>query len=110
MKAPLAHDQASQWVRFAPGKPVLKGVNWGGLKTLYIKEVRRFFKVQMQTVWAPAITTLLYLAIFTVAFGRAGRTGMGVPFADFLAPRLIVMAVLPNPFAHARLSPLGGKV
>src|SRR6185295_6279523 len=39
------NDQTSNWVRFAPGKPVLKGVNWGGLKTLYIKEVRRFFKV-----------------------------------------------------------------
>ena len=66
-------------MRYTPGEPVLKGVNWGGLKTLYIKEVRRFFKVQMQTVWAPAITTLLYLAIFTVALGRAGRTVMGVP-------------------------------
>ena len=74
------NDQANQWVRFAPGKPVLKGVNWGGLRTLYIKEVRRFFKVQMQTVWAPAITTLLYLAIFTVALGpRAdGDGGPGV--------------------------------
>jgi ABC-2 type transport system permease protein len=46
-------------MRSEPGKPSLEGVNWGGLSTLYIKEVRRFFKVQMQTVWAPAITTLL---------------------------------------------------
>ena len=75
------NDQSRTWVQSAPGEPVLKGVNWGGLRTLYIKEVRRFFKVQMQTVWAPAITTLLYLAIFTVALGRAGRTVMGVPFA-----------------------------
>jgi ABC-2 type transport system permease protein len=104
------NDQASQWVRFAPGKPVLKGVNWGGLKTLYIKEVRRFFKVQMQTVWAPAITTLLYLAIFTVALGRAGRTVMGVPFADFFAPGLIVMAMIQNAFANASFSLLVGKI
>src|SRR5438128_11328971 len=110
MKAPLAHDQASQWVRFAPGKPVLKGVNWGGLKTLYIKEVRRFFKVQMQTVWAPAITTLLYLAIFTVALGRGGRSVMGVPFANFLAPGLIVMAMLQNAFANSSFSLLVGKI
>jgi ABC-2 type transport system permease protein len=89
---------------------VLKGVNWGGLKTLYIKEVRRFFKVQMQTVWAPAITTLLYLAIFTVALGRAGRTVMGEPFADFLAPGLIVMAMLQNAFANASFSLLVGKI
>ena len=104
------NDQANDWVRFAPGRPVLKGVNWGGLKTLYIKEVRRFFKVQMQTVWAPAITTLLYLAIFTVALGRAGRTVMGAPFADFLAPGLIVMAMLQNAFANASFSLLVGKI
>jgi len=91
MDSPTANDRASDWVRFAPGNPVLKGVNWGGLKTLYIKEVRRFFKVQMQTVWAPAITTLLYLAIFTVALGRGGRSVMGVPYATFIAPGLIVM-------------------
>jgi ABC-2 type transport system permease protein len=89
---------------------VLHGVNWGGLKTLYIKEVRRFFKVQMQTVWAPAITTLLYLAIFTVALGRGGRTVMGVHFADFIAPGLIVMAMIQNAFANASFSLLVGKM
>ncbi|MGE5564147.1 MAG: ABC transporter permease [Bacillota bacterium] len=104
------NDQTHKWVRFAPGKPVLRGVNWGGLKTLYIKEVRRFFKVQMQTVWAPAITTLLYLAIFTVALGRAGRTVLGVPFADFIAPGLIVMAMMQNAFANASFSLLVGKI
>jgi ABC-2 type transport system permease protein len=89
---------------------VLSGVNWGGLKTLYIKEVRRFFKVQMQTVWAPAITTLLYLVIFTVALGRSGRMIMGVHFADFIAPGLIVMAMLQNAFANASFSLLVGKI
>jgi ABC-2 type transport system permease protein len=101
---------ATQWVRSAPGEMVLRGVNWGGLKTLYIKEVRRFFKVQMQTVWAPAITTLLYLAIFTVALGRGGRTVMGVPFANFIAPGLIVMAMIQNAFANSSFSLLVGKI
>ena len=103
-------EQSPIWVRTPPGEPVLHGVNWGGLKTLYIKEVRRFFKVQMQTVWAPAITTLLYLAIFTVALGRGGRTVMGVPFADFIAPGLIVMAMIQNAFANASFSLLVGKM
>ena len=67
------NDQTPSWVRSEPGKPSLEGVNWGGLKTLYIKEVMRFFKVQLQTVWAPAVTTLLYLVIFTVALGREGK-------------------------------------
>jgi ABC-2 type transport system permease protein len=108
------NDQSRAWVQTAPGNPVLKGVNWGGLKTLYIKEVRRFFKVQMQTVWAPAITTLLYLAIFTVALGRGGRTvDVGVahiPFANFIAPGLIVMAMLQNAFANSSFSLLVGKI
>jgi ABC-2 type transport system permease protein len=104
------NSQTARNLRYAPGEPVLKGVNWGGLRTLYIKEVRRFFKVQMQTVWAPAITTLLYLAIFTVALGRGGRTVIGVPFADFIAPGLIVMAMLQNGFANASFSLLVGKI
>jgi ABC-2 type transport system permease protein len=104
------NDRAALWLRHAPGEPVLKGVNWGGLATLYIKEVRRFFKVQTQTVWAPAITTLLYLVIFTVALGRSGRQVMGVPFADFLAPGLIVMAMMQNAFANASFSLLVGKI
>ena len=53
-----ASPQSSPWLSRRPGDPVLSGVNWEGLKTLYIKEVRRFFKVQLQTIWAPAITTL----------------------------------------------------
>jgi ABC-2 type transport system permease protein len=109
------NDRSAQWLRFAPGKPVLKGVNWGGLRTLYIKEVRRFFKVQMQTVWAPAITTLLYLAIFTVALGRGGRTvtvapGVEIPFANFIGPGLIVMAMIQNAFANSSFSLLVGKI
>jgi len=104
------NDQTPSWINAEPGKPTLTGVNWGGLKTLYIKEVKRFFKVQMQTVWAPAITTLLYLVIFTVALGREGRTVLGVPFADFIAPGLIMMAMLQNAFANASFSLLVGKM
>ena len=104
------NDQTQPRVLNEPGKPVLEGVNWGGLRTLYIKEVRRFFKVHMQTVWAPAITTLLYLVIFTVALGRSGKTVMGVPFADFIAPGLIMMGMLQNSFANASFSLMVGKM
>ena len=103
-------SQPTPWLVGQPGVPVLSGVNWGGLKTLYIKEVRRFFKVQLQTVWAPAITTLLYLAIFTIALGRSGRTVEGVAFADFIAPGLIIMGMIQNGFANASFSLLVGKI
>jgi ABC-2 type transport system permease protein len=100
----------SSWTAAEPGEPVIRTVNWGGLSTLYVKEVRRFFKVQLQTIWAPAVTTLLFLVIFTVALGRPGRTVMGVTFADFLAPGLIVMGMIQNAFANSSFSLLVGKI
>src|SRR3546814_17469868 len=98
-------------VAHAPGVPVIRNVNWGGLRTLYVKEVRRFFKVQLQTISAPAITTLLYLLIFTVAVGGRGRAqGMGVPFSVLLATWLLVVGVLRTAFPHTPFPFLVGKV
>ena len=92
------------------GQPVIHGINRLGLWTLYMKEVRRFFKVQTQTIWAPAVTTLLFLVIFTVAMGRGGRMVWGVSFASFIAPGLFVMGMMQNSFANASFAFLGGKI
>lgn len=93
-----------------PGQPVFRGFNRLGMWTLYMKEVRRFFKVQTQTIWAPAVTTLLYLVIFTLALGGGGRVVLGVPFASFVAPGLIAMAMINNSFANSSFSLLVGKI
>jgi ABC-2 type transport system permease protein len=89
---------------------VIHQVNWLGLQTLYMKEVRRFFKVQTQTIWAPAMTTLLFLVIFSLAMGRGGREVLGVNFATFVAPGLIVMGMMQNAFANASFAFLAGKM
>ncbi|NMW32050.1 ABC transporter permease [Altererythrobacter sp. RZ02] len=94
----------------ARGVPIITGINHIGLWSLYIKEVRRFLKVQTQTIWAPAVTTLLFLVIFTVALGRSGREVLGVPFATFVAPGLIVMGMMQNAFANSSFSLLAGKI
>ena len=98
-------------VRFPPqGEPRITGINRIGLWSLYLKEIRRFLKVQMQTVWAPAVTTLLFLIIFTVALGRGGREVLGVNFGTFVAPGLIMMAMMQNAFANSSFSLLAGKM
>jgi ABC-2 type transport system permease protein len=94
----------------AQGVPVIGRINRLGLWTLYMKEVRRFFKVQTQTIWAPAITTLLFLVIFSVAMGRGDRVILGVNFATFVAPGLIMMGMMQNAFAKASFSFLSGKL
>lgn len=88
---------------------------WGdlnllGLWTLYLKEVRRFLKVTMQTLVAPMVTTLMFLAVFVLALGGAGRTVAGVPFLQFLAPGLLVMAVVQNAFANTSSSVMIAKM
>ena len=97
----------------APGVPVIRNINWGGLRTLYVKEVRRFFKVHLQTIWAPAISQLLLMVVFTTALGGRGAVHVGgatVPFAAFIAPGLIVMGMLNNAFANSSFSLLVGKM
>jgi ABC-2 type transport system permease protein len=96
---------------FAPwGTVVIPNVNARGLWTLYIKEVHRFLKVQTQTIWAPAVTTLLFLIIFTVALGRGDKQVLGVSFASFVAPGLIMMGMMQNAFANSSFSLLVGKI
>ena len=108
---PMAESPvAGQRILSEPGVPVIKRVNWGGLRTLYIKEVHRFFKVQLQTIWAPAITTLLFLVIFSVSLGNAKPAVLGVPFADFIAPGLIIMGMMQNSFANSSFALLVGKI
>ena len=85
-------------------------VNWIGVFTLYEKEVRRFLKVMTQTVFAPIVTSLLFLAIFTLALGRSINIGDGISYSEFLAPGLVVMAMMQNAFANTSSSILISKV
>lgn len=98
-----------------PSQPRLRqygAINSLGLWTLYKREVARFLKVWMQTVFAPVVTTLLFMTVFKLAFGERGNlTGdfAGLKYNDFLAPGLIVMAILQNAFQNTSSSLLQAK-
>jgi ABC-2 type transport system permease protein len=92
-----------------PQPRIFAGVNWIGVRTLYLKEVRRFWKVGAQTVAAPVVTTLLYMLIFVVAVGSSRRVD-GVSFGVYVAPGLIMMAILNNAFANASSSLIQAKI
>lgn len=92
------------------GQTRMGPINRGGLWTLYKKEVRRFLKVVTQTVLAPIVTTLLFLLIFTLAFGKDRPPVNGVPFEVFLAPGLVMMAVVQNAFANTSSSMMVAKI
>ncbi len=85
-------------------------VNWVGLWTLTEKEIKRFMKVGVQTVFAPVITTLLFLAVFSLALGGLARSAGDIPFIQFLPPGLIIMSMLQNAFANTSSSLTISKV
>lgn len=85
-------------------------VNWTGLWTLYKKELLRLRSVWLQTLLAPIVSTLLFLVIFVAVFQRNPSYLTGISFVEFIAPGLILMAVMQNAFANTSSSLLIGKV
>jgi ABC-2 type transport system permease protein len=85
-------------------------VNWLGFWTLYVREVRRFLKVSMQTIAAPVVTTLLFLAVFLLALGGQQRHVGDISYVEFLTPGLIMMAMAQNAFANTSSSLMIAKV
>ncbi len=94
----------------APSVRRFGAVNWQGFWTLYVREVHRFLKVSMQTVFAPVVTTLIFLAVFLLALGGQGRQIAGGPFLEFLAPGLVMMAMTQNAFANTTSSIMISKM
>ncbi len=85
-------------------------VNVRGTWTHFSKEVRRFLSVWQQTLISPVVTTLLFLAIFSLALGGDGRSIGVVPFDKFLAPGLVMMAIAQNAFANTSSSLMISKM
>ena len=100
----------SQSAPTAPAPRAYHGVNWVGFRTLYLREVRRFWKVGMQTVAAPVVTTLLYMMIFVVAMRGVRPPVHGIDFGEFVAPGLVMMAILNNAFANSSSSLIQAKI
>ncbi|MBB3260415.1 ABC-2 type transport system permease protein [Paraburkholderia bannensis] len=81
-----------------------------GFRTLFYKEVLRFWKVAFQTVLAPVITALLYLTIFGHALRGHVEVYPGVEYTSFLIPGLVMMSVLQNAFANSSSSLIQSKI
>ncbi len=78
--------------------------------SLYIKETRRFVAIIGQTVIAPVITILLFLAVFSLSLGRNIVQVGDLSFIAFIVPGLIVMNMINNAFAGSSSSIVAGKM
>ncbi len=80
------------------------------LKTLFLKEVRRFSKVWLQTVLSPLVTTSLYFLVFGVALGSRLREISGVPYIQFVVPGLVMMTMIRDSFLNTSSSLFQSKI
>ncbi len=104
------HLPTNTAVFLGPHPRRMGSVNWRGMWELYKKEVKRFWKVGVQTVAAPVITSLMFLLVMVFAFGRSGTSVAGYPFEEFLVPGLVIMTMIQNAFANTSSSILVSKV
>jgi ABC-2 type transport system permease protein len=78
--------------------------NYLSLWSLIKKEILRFLKVGIQTIIGPAVSSLLFLTVFSLALGRSVQEINGFSFNSFIAPGLIMMTILQNSFANSASS------
>jgi len=80
-----------------------------GLYTIVHKETSRVLRIWVQTIVPPAITMTLYFIIFGNLIGRRiGEMG-GFDYMQFMAPGLIMMAVITNSYGNVVSSFFGAK-
>ena len=75
-----------------------------GLYTMVRRELIRMFRIASQVFLPPVITTMLYFLIFGAIMG--GRIGMieGINYTLFIAPGLVMMAVITNAYSNVSTS------
>ncbi len=87
----------------------LARVRWTGFKTIVIREYGRIIRIWGQTIVPPVVTATLYFVIFGSLIGqRVGAMG-GFDYRRYLAPGLIMMAVITNSYANVVSSFFGAK-
>ena len=85
-------------------------INLEGARTLFYKEVLRFWKVSFQTVAAPVLTAVMYLLIFGHTLESHVKVYGTIGYTAFLIPGLVMMSVLQNAFANSSSSLIQSKI
>lgn len=87
----------------------MTNINAVALLTITRREVYRFFRIWSQTLLPSPISIVLYFAIFGELIGpRIGEIG-GYAYIQYIAPGLIMMAVINNAFSNVVASFYGAK-
>jgi ABC-2 type transport system permease protein len=91
------------------GEASLASVRRIGFETIMRREFHRIIRIWGQTLVPPAVTATLYFIIFGSLIGsRIGQMG-GYDYMQYIAPGLIMMAVITNSYGNVVSSFFGAK-
>ncbi len=79
------------------------------LQTIVRREAYRFFRLWIQTLLPPVITSTLYFIIFGNFIGSQISSTGNYSYLEFIVPGLIMMGVLNNAYANVVSSFFGAK-
>jgi ABC-2 type transport system permease protein len=79
-------------------------MNTQGMRTLLVKEVRRFLRVPGQTVLSPLISTTLYFVVFGYSVGARVGDVHGMPYTRYIVPGLVLLGITNNAFLNSSSS------
>jgi len=82
---------------------------WIGFQTIVMREFGRILRIWGQTIVPSAVTAALYFVIFGSLIGRRIGQMDGVDYMQYIAPGLIMMAVITNAYANVSSSFFGAK-
>lgn len=88
----------------------MEPINWYGTCSLTLREVKRFIRVYNQTLITPAISALIFLAVFTLAVGAKRHEINGIKFINFMGYGLIIMSIVQNAFGNSSSSLIMSKI
>lgn len=74
------------------------------LYTVVHHEMARMFRISVQSFLPSIITTLLYFSIFGAILGQQMREIEGLAYSTFIAPGLIMIAIINNAYANTSSS------
>jgi len=77
------------------------GINWMGLYMLISRDVKRIFRVWVQSIASPLISATLYIFIFGKVVGSRIDHIAGVPYITFVFPGILAMNILTSAFMHS---------
>ncbi|MEH6482461.1 MULTISPECIES: ABC transporter permease [Pseudomonas] len=83
--------------------------NMVALRTIVVREIRRFTRIWPQTLLPPAITMVLYFVIFGNLIGRQIGDMGGFSYMEYIVPGLIMMSVITNSYGNVVSSFFGSK-